>query len=73
MDDQTASLMKKFLKSDQGAVEADAPRDTPAEPTRRGRIVTVRPDHQQDADPRDAAPKDVQVVLDDRGPLGETS
>jgi hypothetical protein len=73
MDDRTASLMKKFLKSDPRKIQVDAPRATSAEPRQRGRIVSVRPDNQQDADASEAAPKDVQVVFDKKGPLGESS
>lgn len=73
MDDRTASLMNKFLKADQRTIQADPVRQNSAQSRQRGRIVSVRPDRQQDADASEAAPKDVQVVVDKKGPLGESS
>lgn len=72
MDDRTASLMNKFLKADQSTSSRDAGL-APPEPKQRGKIVSVRPDSQQDAGAAETAPKDVQMVFDKKGTLGETS
>jgi hypothetical protein len=68
MSEKTDSLMQKYLKKGSGS--ADAPATASKS---RGRILNVRPTDEDTISEDERAPKDLRVVVDDKGKLGESS